>query len=429
MGKLTVEDAWISAGCFLSSIAVAGLVLILSTSGWDVNLNTDYRAAYRPIAESLLAGNGLTTPRGDPATYYPPGYSLLIAGTLAAGRWAGIPEAVAILALQMLCLGTSSILLFLTARATFGRASSLLAPLAWVTCPLVLWLARQPSVEIPFMVVLSGSFCCLAWTLVPPARALVLSALAGVLVGAAMLIRSIALGLGFVLAVIIVMVRRKERLQTWMPLVTAMLLGNLVVVAPWEAWAWYRTGTWVLLSTGGPTSVLDGLTYAVNPDKTYRAPTGVPTDVSALMCEIQNRRDEARTPAGLTALLVDEMRLHPLASLKLAGLKTVRAWFATDSGRSQGAVMGLQVAYLLLIAASLRAARRLGGPPGDLATGVAFVMIYFWGMTALVLSIVRYMVPALALSFTLLPALISRPLPPTAPARNAGIPGRPASPW
>jgi hypothetical protein len=49
----------------------------------------------------------------------------------------------------------------------------------------------------------------------------------------------------------------------------------------------------------------------------------------------------------------------------------------------------------------------MGGASRALALGVGALVVYFWAMTVVVLSIVRYMVPAMALLFLLLPGLMA----------------------
>ena len=92
--------------------------------------------------------------------------------------------------------------------------------------------------------------------------------------------------------------------------------------------------------------------------------------------------------------------------LKLIAMKAARSWYATDSGRFQIPILAIQLVTMGLILLSTRAAWTSGGPQRLLACGIWGVIAYFWGMTVLVLSIARYMVPAIGLAFLLLPALL-----------------------
>ncbi|HYJ86499.1 MAG TPA: hypothetical protein VEW46_10610, partial [Pyrinomonadaceae bacterium] len=61
----------------------------------------------------------------------------------------------------------------------------------------------------------------------------------------------------------------------------------------------------------------------------------------------------------------------------------------------------VQLAYLLLIVWSLRLVWNQGGIYRVFAIGALLTVLYFWTMTFLVLSILRYMAPATGLLFVL----------------------------
>ncbi|MGH9317406.1 MAG: hypothetical protein ACRD1P_09890, partial [Thermoanaerobaculia bacterium] len=60
---------------------------------------------------------------------------------------------------------------------------------------------------------------------------------------------------------------------------------------------------------------------------------------------------------------------------------------------------------LVLLAWGVAAAWRSGGEAKRLAVVCSALIVYFWGMSFIGLSIVRYMVPAIGLGFALLPAI------------------------
>jgi hypothetical protein len=76
----------------------------------------------------------------------------------------------------------------------------------------------------------------------------------------------------------------------------------------------------------------------------------------------------------------------------------------------------IQAAYAAAISLGLRGAWKRGGARRHVACGVALLLSYFWGVSILVLSIARYMVPSIGLALILLPGIA--PFQRHAPARR-----------
>jgi hypothetical protein len=100
-----------------------------------------------------------------------------------------------------------------------------------------------------------------------------------------------------------------------------------------------------------------------------------------------------------------ESIVRPVAVVKLFLLKAARSWYGTDSRRLETPLMLLQLAYLALILWVTRVSWQLGGTARKLTVSIWLIAFYFWGMTIVALSISRYMLPAMGLLFTLLPAV------------------------
>ena len=64
--------------------------------------------------------------------------------------------------------------------------------------------------------------------------------------------------------------------------------------------------------------------------------------------------------------------------------------------------------FLLLIAAGAFACCRRGGAARRLTIAIGWIVLYCWLMTTTVLSIQRYMVPAMGLLFVLIPGMLPR---------------------
>jgi hypothetical protein len=272
-----------------------------------------------------------------------------------------------------------------------------------MTYPFALWLTKQPNSEIPFMVVFYGTFCLFWHVLLRKSCAWPIYFLMGLLTGVSMLIRPMAIGMGVVMGAILGLAGQGMIVRSRLFLVAMILLGNLVAIFPWEAWVYSKTGRVVLLSTNGAPSMYDGLTFALDL-KGYRQGIALPQDVKALMHGI-HARGEMQSLGGVLSVMAEELQMRPLAVAKLLAIKTARSWYATDSHRFETPIMLMQIVYLILIFWSSKVAWKQGGIAKQLAVSVWLMILYFWGITILSLSIFRYIVPVMGLLFLLLPAL------------------------
>ncbi len=406
MTTLLLRRCCSPAGVFCAAVVITLLFWALLPASLNVDDGSDYSAFYGPVARNLAAGHGLLMPDGNVAGRYPPGYPLVLAGDFAVATALRLPENLVQTVVVLLCLGAATALLWSIARLAWGRWSATAVALLWAGYPFMLWLTKQPNSEIPFVAVLYAGLALAGhaarrdrdrwagWLLFG----------AGLLLGCAMLIRPIAVGVGVLVAGLIVLGLPATTRRVRWGLALALLLGNLVAVAPWEGWLLAQTGSLAPLSTGGVASMRDGLTFAVNP-KGYRQTIPVPLDVADLMRTIRSRAtlDSVGRIAGF---LAHEATVHPGTVGRLFALKAARSWYATDSGRSEGLILALQGLYLLPVAAASVALGRRGRVERQLLGAVWLLVGYFWLMTILALSVLRYMVPAMGLLFLLLPALL-----------------------
>jgi hypothetical protein len=131
----------------------------------------------------------------------------------------------------------------------------------------------------------------------------------------------------------------------------------------------------------------------------------VPADVEMLQRDIFARQNrELNTTGTIGAYLVSQLVDRPAAVLKLLMLKAANSWYATDSSRYDGIGLLLQLIYIPLLMLGAWGAWRQRGRSRQLTIVICAVGLYFWVMTVMALSIVRYMVPAIGLMFLLLPA-------------------------
>jgi len=256
---------------------------------------------------------------------------------------------------------------------------------------------------VPFAALLFGAVAVFVPLLVQRRPAAGRAVTCGVLLGLATLVRSIALGLGGVLAAVLVAAGRGPRARRG-AVAVCLVAANVATLAPWVAWATVRTGVFVPVSTGGPPSVRDGLTFAVR-TKGYRAAVDVPPGVRALMTRIEGRAAELRSTGGIARVVAEEVARRPAAGVHLLAWKLVRSWYATDSGRGERVALAVHLALLPLVVAATRRAALGRRAERALALTAWAVAVYCWMMTVVVLSIVRYLVPAVGVLLALVPVL------------------------
>ncbi len=385
----------------LVSCLIAAIALSALRRGPGTDVDNDYAQHYEPVARNILAGRGLTDRHGQLDLRYPPGYPALLAGCFWMARESGMSESIVLETVDAAAMAVSALLVFLIAARLWGPAPALLAWAAWTTYPLALYLLRQPNSETPFTLAILAAFYALSGVVDRDDVPLWKFAAAGVLTGVAMLIRPAAIGLGFVLAILVTSSGSRRRAAGAL----AILLGGLIVVAPWEVWVFARTGSVVALATDAHMSMRDGLTFAVR-SKGFRQGVQVPEDARSVMAEISAEYPTLSSVKAVVAAVGREIRRHPDGVAELAAIKAVRSWYASDSQRLELITAVMQGAYLFAIALATVRAWRLGGAPRRAAVAVWAIVAYFWAMTTVVLSIVRYMVPVMSLLFAVTPALV-----------------------
>lgn len=388
---------------FLMAVVMMGLFLIVLPERYQTNQSSDFTNFYEPVAHELLNGHGFQRPDGTPATRYPPGYPVILAGLFAFFGWVGLTKTTGLTLFSLLCMGVGALILFHLAKRLWRPRWAFLTVLAWMTYPLALWTFKQPNSEIPFMVTLYAAAFIFLQTR-EPGTAWYHLLLLGILTGTAMLIRPIAIGL----PIIWLGWEAWHRVNGILLAQRAffLLLGVLVLVLPWEWWLYRETNQMLLLSSGGTASILDGLTFAVDTDD-GRERINVPEPVGDLMRELltASRSGEMRTMGAILRRLFDESRSDPGAFLGLITVKAARSWYGTDSGRMETLLLVVQIVYMTAILWAGWRTWYISTTHRSYVQLVLILTLYFWFMTVIVLSIVRYMVPIIGLLFVFLPGI------------------------
>lgn len=225
----------------------------------------------------------------------------------------------------------------------------------------------------------------------------------GLLLGASMLVRAIGVGLGIVLSFLLWVLAGDVKNKIKFQMIFMLLLGNLIIVTPWEAWVYAQTGKVIPLSQGGVLRVKGGLLLPVNKQDYYQG-VKLPRDVKELIKQLETKRHRMTSLPNIGTIIIEEFKNQPWVVTKFMVIKLARGWYGTDSQRFEMPIMLLQIPVLALILWSSFLAWNYGGWKRKFVIFVWALVLYFWCITTLVISLVRFMVPAMALLFLLLPA-------------------------
>jgi hypothetical protein len=379
---------------FLFAVAIQVIFLSLLPKSARVNESTDYVKYYSPVAQNFLNGRGLVLDSGEFGTLYPAGFPIFLAGTYYAADLLRMDRLSLVTSANIILMAVGCVLVFLTAERLFTHQVAIFSAVLWSTYIFNLWLIKQPNSEVLFIpVFLSAIYCLIRSVQSKDAK---WTAISGFLLGLAALVRPIALMLAAMLSLLLLMtpaIALKKRLIAAITIVMAFA----VTVLPWEADVYRHTGQIVPLSTNGASSMLDGLTFTRRSGK-----EGVPVPVVQLMQRIAQHGRELNTPGKIFHYLAGEAKQNPKPVAELFLLKLARSWFGTDSGSHERAILLVQLIYLAWCGAGLvLMARRFRERRYYLALFV-LIVFYFWGMAVIALSILRYLVPAMA--YLLIPA-------------------------
>ncbi|HEX8689747.1 MAG TPA: glycosyltransferase family 39 protein [Solirubrobacterales bacterium] len=231
----------------LAAILLLGLGLRLDYA-WEGTTPVYDALAYERIAANLERGEGfdLGTNATQPASNYSPGVPLL-AGT-AYELSGGVHERHARLVLAL--IGALAVLFtYLIGRRLSGPAAGLIGAAAVAIYPSLLEYQGMLMGEPLAATLLSGAVLAMLWAASrqdPPARWLV----PGLLLGALALVRPEYLGIGLVLAVVILAWSR-DRWRIGVANAAILLAGVVLVVAPWTVRNAIALDRFVPISTGG----------------------------------------------------------------------------------------------------------------------------------------------------------------------------------
>ncbi len=352
----------------------------------------DFNHRYLPIAHGILERGDFLLDGRAPS---PPLYPLALAGLTKLGRLFHINEENAARAFNVLAMALLAVMFHaIVQRATDGR-TALIAALVWVTYPFGVYLAPQPGPEPLYLVALVLA----AWAAIEAGGAAERpgphTALAAGMAGALpMLVKPMALFLPLALLIFLVVAwaRRRVPLTCFALSCSLFIAGLLIVILPWEAHLWQRTGKFVPVADKAGSSIYDGWTFGLH------AGAGgdlarLPGEVKTFMVEVEKLSQGKGSGEVLSAIRTAAGK-HPVAFLKLLLIKAGRCWYGTDEMWHERLILAVQLFYLSLAAVGSVLWFRAKRPGGALVAVLLCLLLYHWATATAALSILRYMIPA-----------------------------------
>lgn len=387
-------------------IAAIGCFLIWHFLGFSDESNPDFVDFYCPVAQNIVAGEGVTL-HGAPAMAYPPGYPVIIAGVLQASKALGFSKEFANRLFVVLCYMACSLLIFLCARLFWEPKTAFLVSCLWSCMPLTLFLNKTTSSEQPYMVIFYGSLLLFFIGLRTQRSRIPLFFAIGALCGIGMLIRPIAIGFWGILIVMLIPYR-SFKVSTKAVLAVCIIAGAITAILPWETWLFQRTGRIVMLCKGRDSfSIYDGLTFAIadRPFRVTEKDVAVPADVRRFMEKALAQCTTASGTKKLLTFVAGYARRQPITIGKLFLIKAARSWYGTCSNNFEKQGFLMQIVFFIALSIAMVRLWRFHPDRRYLLFCCIIMVCYFWALTIMVLSIARYMMPAAGFLFMLFPAL------------------------
>ena len=395
---------WWWPAMFLSLLAIAYCIRAIVPSPYAKIRSPDYHNHYKPVAENILAGHGLVMPNGSFFVRCPPGHSTFLAAIwFVADRVNVSRDSLTEFVITLMHV-TTAVLLAWAASRFWGMKWGILFAILWTAYPLsILYIPNFGSDGVYTTVLIGAAACFWVFACGPKVRYLGL-ALAGALMGLAMLFRPAALLMPFALAAFLLFCVAKPWRQR-LAGACVFLAVMFAVIMPWEIAMYRHIGKVIPLSSGGPASMIDGLVRPKSSDENNISPP-LPADVETFVADLRQKKQagEVNTTKQVVAWLAKQTVDHPVTVLKIFGYKLARSWYGTDSRRNETSILLLHLPLLFLaIVGGVRAWRR-GGSYRELVLFVLALILISWFMAVTVASLVRYMMPVMGLLFLLLPA-------------------------
>lgn len=379
------QTFWFS--CLLVTLVTLVFVLVAPDG-----MKSSRYGDYAPQVESLRAGRGFTGAEGQVLHRYPPLYPLMLWGIEQFSLRLGLPLYTALATFATTCNAFSAALVWRIGLA-LGLHHQLAAAAAVLfgLHPFVLYGVLIPLSETPFITVFTAGVLFLMVAMQTGCRKWFFWS--GTLIGLACLIRPIGLLAPVVFAAVVFWQFRRVW-QFRLAMVGLFVAAFMAVVLPWVLWVRAKSGEWVPVSSGGPPTLRDGLSFN---HKEFREKLQLPEGVARLSDAAWKHYENLKDFKSFLGFVFRQLQHDPVGVMQTFVYKGIRAWYGTDSQRANTERFNMVVSLLFLALVSVGLLRYWHhGWSGEawLLIGAALL---FWMMATLMLSIARYTTPAVAM--------------------------------
>jgi 4-amino-4-deoxy-L-arabinose transferase-like glycosyltransferase len=340
---------------------------------------------YIPAAQRLLTEGRFNGPDSRPDSKVPPGYSTILAATMAVGH--GHYAVLAVL-LQMIADLVTALLLFWAGRTFVGPWQGAMAGAVWLLYPPEVVLSTWITAETIFTTVFIAAVIVLIASLSKPRASLTL--LAGTLLGAATLFR----GTPVILCVPLVLLALSRHAYRWSVL---LLVGFAVVVAPWGVRNRIVLDDPILVAVGFGSAFLQGSDARVftidgkhaNFPELYEsaARAGIVKPAS----DHEGRIDSWLFAVGLHRY-AERLKTEPLSFVPFVARKALWLWLSTETGTFRGQLL-LALCSLPIVLPGLVQVWRWAIAGTSFGMVIAIICAYFIVLHMATVPLNRYMLP------------------------------------
>ncbi len=377
----------------LISLTFSTLFYFLLPTSYKVNESTDYDFFYEPVANDIVNGKSLSDNSIRNNFRYPIGFPLILSMVFKISDLFYINRDFGVTIFSIFCFCFSSLIIFELYKLYLGSNLAIISSLIFITYPIVLWTIKQPNSETPFIPFLFLSIFLLFKI---DEKNKLYYCILGFLLGCTMLIRPIGIFLPFVFSLIILYKFGLSNLKKSLISVAILLFSTLITVAPWEYYIYKNHNKIVLLSSGGTPSIVDGLTFNSNL-KNYRQKLELSPDVQNVIDTFYKTINNDSQLRDIKEVVFNELINNPIAVIKLYILKLFRSLYATDSHRRENIIILIQLSYFFLSLFTVNKLFKNNIIGKFEILSIVFILLYFLLMSSLVLSILRYTTPIIAL--------------------------------
>lgn len=355
------------------------------------SVSEDFLHRYLPIAQGIVQRGDFLLDGRAPS---PPIYPLILSGLLKIERSGGLKIETLAKIFNILVMAILSVVFFSLIKTVTDEKLALLSTAFWATYPFGIYLALLPGPEplylLSLILVVGTSLAVIRSEAVSGTAAMA----AGAASGLAMMVKPMAIFLPLALVIFLAIVwigKKQPWLRTSFGLL-AFVIGLLLTILPWELYLGQRIGKFVPIADKAGSSIYDGWTFGLK--------TGFGGDrinfsyeVKVFMQEVSRVGRFSPSERVMESVIKTAVR-YPRAFIKLLLIKIGRCWYGTDEMWHEGKILVIQIFYLALSLLGALSWFRSDRPGGWLMSVLAVILLYHWAAATVVLSILRYMMPA-----------------------------------